>query len=54
VLGGDGDAFAAISLAMPVMRLEDEEQEARFIERLKQAAKDVLESLRTRVPANPR
>lgn len=46
VLGEDGAAFAAISLAMPVMRLEGEEQEAHFVERLKQAARDVLQALR--------
>ena len=46
ILGDDGDAFAAMSLAMPIMRLRDEEQEAHMIKRLRQSAQAVLEGLR--------
>ncbi|MEZ5363209.1 MAG: IclR family transcriptional regulator [Bryobacterales bacterium] len=47
LLGDDGSAFAALSLAMPVMRLRDEKQQAHMIERLRTAAQDVVEALRS-------
>jgi IclR family acetate operon transcriptional repressor len=45
VLGEDGAAFAAISLAMPIMRLQGEEQESHILTRLKEAAQTVREAL---------
>lgn len=41
ILADDGSAFASISLAMPIMRLENEEQEKLFVENLKKAAKTI-------------
>jgi IclR family acetate operon transcriptional repressor len=46
VLAEDGVAIAAISISMPVMRLEGHEQEARFIAALKQAAQTMSAELR--------
>ena len=48
ILSADGNAFAAISVSMPIMRLQSEEQEGLIIRRLKQAAQSVLETLGAR------
>jgi DNA-binding IclR family transcriptional regulator len=47
----DESAIAAVSISMPLMRLTGEEQEARFIAALKQAAQRISRDLRASVPA---
>lgn len=41
ILAEDGSAFASVSIAMPIMRLEGEEQEAAFVEELRKAAQTI-------------
>lgn len=48
VLGEDGWAVGAISISMPIMRVEGEEQEARFVAALKEAAECISSDLRAR------
>jgi IclR family acetate operon transcriptional repressor len=45
ILGEDGYAFAAISLAMPIMRLQSDEEETRMIQGLKDASRAIREML---------
>lgn len=46
----DESAIAAISISMPVMRLEGDEQKSRFIAALSQAAQKISRDLRAGVP----
>lgn len=48
ILGEDGHAQASISVAMPVLRLQDGAHQAHIVERLKQAAETIRKALTSR------